>query len=331
MTSLEGQLSVQLELMHGQVRAVRVHSTRPPNFSALLAGRSASEVARLIPSLFSVCRVAQGAAAFEALGLAGRPEQFLALALETLEHHAWHFDVEWPRALGLEPRASDLRATLQVLRGCPREQIIEHFRAKLGALMQPDALGSVFVARCAQLDSGLRWPTPHIGHPTLADCEAGLAAEAQFAARPTLKGRPVEVGSLARVFHHAQVQTWGRELGWGLETRARARLLDANQAVDALEAQSMRSPEVVEVCAGVRAALVEVVRGPLVHRVECQSSRVVTWRSVAPTEWSFHPDGALQSLVGLVAPAVQDTARLLVALLDPCVGCTIEVLEVAHA
>ncbi len=268
-------------------------------------------------SLFSVCRMAQGSCARAALGLE-QPSAAFALALEVLEHHAWHFEVEWPRALGLDPRARELKATLQVLRGGTREEIVKHFRE------QPTSpVIAQFLRRCEALDEGVTWRTPRVGRPTLAECEAGLAASVDFAGRPG----SIEVGPLARVFADPRVQAWGAERGWGLTTRARARLLDAEQAVDRLEAQTLLAPEVLVIDANTRAALVEVARGPLVHRVMRQGDRVVGWRSVAPTEWTFHPLGAVQALRGTMAPAVQERARLLVTLLDPCVACSVEVVD----
>ena len=52
---------------------------------------------------------------------------------------------------------------------------------------------------------------------------------------------------------------------------------------------------------------------------------------VAPTEWNFHPQGALaQGLVGRrvadAEHAVRD-ARVLVQALDPCVACGVEVAD----
>jgi Ni,Fe-hydrogenase I large subunit len=141
------------------------------------------------------------------------------------------------------------------------------------------------------------------------------------------RGLPLEVGPLARVVSRQQVQAWAKTQGWGLETRARAHALDALDALERLETQTLPTPEVLHVNSTVSAALVEVARGPLVHRIECVEDRPVAWSSVAPTEWTFHPDGALQALVGTLAPSVQDRARVFVTLLDPCVACSIEVVR----
>jgi hypothetical protein len=202
--ALEGQLELTLVVADGRVTQVDVKSTRPPPISPLLERRSVEEAAQLAFSLFSVCRVAQGACARSALGLAHTSPT--ALALEVLEHHAWQFEVEWPRALGAEPRAAELKATLQVLRSGSRTQIVKHLReAPLSSVV------AQFLRRCRELDEGVDWPTPRVGHPTLAECEAGLAGAVDFAARPGT----TEVGPLARVFADQRVQQWGATQGWG--------------------------------------------------------------------------------------------------------------------
>jgi coenzyme F420-reducing hydrogenase alpha subunit len=60
---------------------------------------------------------------------------------------------------------------------------------------------------------------------------------------------------------------------------------------------------------------------------------VQDYRTVAPNEWNFHPQGALvRGLIGL--PACDDLRRrveLLVAALDPCVPCHVTIEEHAGA
>jgi Ni,Fe-hydrogenase I large subunit len=74
---------------------------------------------------------------------------------------------------------------------------------------------------------------------------------------------------------------------------------------------------------------VQTARGLLLHRVRLADGRVAHYQIIAPTEWNFHPEGALVcGLRGLVTDdgAVLDrSARLAVQALDPCVACTIEI------
>jgi len=79
---------------------------------------------------------------------------------------------------------------------------------------------------------------------------------------------------------------------------------------------------------GAGAAIVETARGLLLHCAEVRDERVSGYGIVAPTEWNFHPAGALVSaLTG--APAadranVEQRAIRLVHSLDPCVACRVE-------
>ena len=62
---------------------------------------------------------------------------------------------------------------------------------------------------------------------------------------------------------------------------------------------------------------------------DVRDERVVDYQIVAPTEWNFHPDGALpRGLAGLEVddePRLLRAARLAVHALDPCVASRIEV------
>ena len=76
-------------------------------------------------------------------------------------------------------------------------------------------------------------------------------------------------------------------------------------------------------------AWVETARGLLLHRVAVRDGRAEHYRIVAPTEWNFHPRGALavglQGLSSADAEAARQTAVRLVRSLDPCVAWRIEV------
>jgi Ni,Fe-hydrogenase I large subunit len=70
-------------------------------------------------------------------------------------------------------------------------------------------------------------------------------------------------------------------------------------------------------------AWVETARGLLLHRVTIAGDVVARYQIVAPTEWNFHPRGALATeLVGLSAPdaaTLRKRVDMLVQSLDPCV------------
>mgnify|MGYP002381475159 CR=1 FL=1 len=77
-------------------------------------------------------------------------------------------------------------------------------------------------------------------------------------------------------------------------------------------------------------AVVEAARGRLVHAVQLSDDRRHVQRYVilAPTDWSFHPDGpAAHSLAALARTQTSEIAaraRLLIEALDPCVPFDLE-------
>jgi Ni,Fe-hydrogenase I large subunit len=75
---------------------------------------------------------------------------------------------------------------------------------------------------------------------------------------------------------------------------------------------------------------VEAARGFLWHRVEMEQDRIKRYQILAPTEWNFHPKGALfRGLHGLRFQAKTQLHKLtsmITTALDPCVACAVEVV-----
>lgn len=147
-----------------------------------------------------------------------------------------------------------------------------------------------------------------------------------FATQPTWHGAPAETGPLARQQAEPLIAQLLRHRSARLAARHVARLRELallltgrlKAAVGALNLPGR---------GGV--AWVENARGLLVHRLQLDHGRVASYRILAPTEWNFHPDGALtSSLAGSAASdldALQARALRLVRSLDPCVACHVEV------
>ena len=80
--------------------------------------------------------------------------------------------------------------------------------------------------------------------------------------------------------------------------------------------------------AGRGIAWVENARGLLIHRVQLDQGRAQGYAIVAPTDWNFHPDGALASALrgerAHDAEGARQRAARLVDSLDPCVTCRVE-------
>ncbi len=84
----------------------------------------------------------------------------------------------------------------------------------------------------------------------------------------------------------------------------------------------------VSVAQGAGRSLVETARGMLMHEIVLADDRIADYRIVAPTEWNFHPQGALvDQLIGQETTdrdALQRQVARAVAALDPCIPWELE-------
>jgi hypothetical protein len=84
--------------------------------------------------------------------------------------------------------------------------------------------------------------------------------------------------------------------------------------------------------AGQAIAWCEMSRGLLLHWVQLdEQQRVQDYRVLAPTEWNFHPDGALACALAQLDPSDTVSAECLTLAYDPCVECSIHMEEIRHA
>ena len=157
-----------------------------------------------------------------------------------------------------------------------------------------------------------------------------LDADAGFAHAPRWAGKAVETGALASCADHPGVGGFVAAHGNGVAARLLARLVEVARVVVGLSAGDV-APRVAAWSprAGEGAAAVATARGLLLHRARVERGRVTDYAIVAPTEWNFHPDGALaRGLAGIATrdeTALVRAANLVVQALDPCVACTVEV------
>jgi coenzyme F420-reducing hydrogenase alpha subunit len=159
---------------------------------------------------------------------------------------------------------------------------------------------------------------------------ARLATEPSFVTTPTLDGTPAEVGALAAQRHPLvadAVAHWGATLATRLLAAALDAPVTAGRLVRALNRLADDDPIEFDLARpGRGAGVVETARGPLAYVVEVGDGRAQMLRSVAPTEWNFHPKGPFMAALE-AAPRVPDpvfAARLLAASFDPCVQFRIE-------
>jgi len=205
-----------------------------------------------------------------------------------------------------------------------------------GATKSAQLLGRMF----AELPALGRTEVPLMPPPgrqaLLAVVVPALDRDPDYPRAPTWEGTPVETGALARVRAHPLVAEIAERAGHTVATRHAARLVDLALLLGELAgsprpADSLPWVQSVAVGAADGLAAVQTARGLLIHRARIADGRIADYRIVAPTEWNFHPDGALaRGLVGATADtaiAVQRQARLAVQALDPCVECSIEVVD----
>ena len=352
----EGKLSLVLVNDGGRVSRVELTSTRRTDFSRILTGLPVEKALALVPALYSICATAQAVAGLEAceaaLGLevdeGNRALRAAMVALEAIDNHAFQFFVEWPRVVGRPPEAAayrQLKAATQVVRGALLGRAV--WAKPCGVAVEPVALAeAVGVLRAAveglippvgeTTDEALCGWSPFLRAalaagarvlgggtvPLLPRLEGRwfgerLSVEPGFSARPTLNGAPAEAGCLALA---------GTRTVW---TRLVAQLADAHRLVGEVEAAlpmvgRAKAGEASGRASGVGAGVADTSRGRLAHAVTVQDGVVTSWRTVAPTEWSFHPEGAArEALLGLEEEEGRRVSPFVVAALNPCVACDV--------
>ncbi len=168
----------------------------------------------------------------------------------------------------------------------------------------------------------------------LDDVVPSLQDDVAFQCAPTWAGSAVETGAYARTRWQPLVAACAASHGNGTVTRMVARLVEVALLLAELAGEDHASgapPRVQAIALGAHAGMgaVETARGLLLHHARIRGQRVYDYRIVAPTEWNFHPDGALtRGLVGTSAcdeDELMRAARLCVHALDPCVATRVEI------
>lgn len=118
--SIEGCLTIDLNRAADGTGRASIASSRPLGLVRTLIGKSADDVVKMLPLLFNVCGLAQGAAAAQAceraLGIDTDPEtrrlRQLLVGVEMLREHLIRAVVDWQRFLGREPQTE---STLRIM------------------------------------------------------------------------------------------------------------------------------------------------------------------------------------------------------------------------
>lgn len=350
-----GKLDIRLTCAAGRVARVAIASSRP-QVAGVLQGLPAAQAAALLPLLFALCGQAQGAAAAAARcaaeeGCLSR-KQDRTVAAEAAQEHLWRLLVDWPREFGLAPLPVPFAHWRRALVGAQATLNGALFLDFLGEDLfgtAPDAwLGmsaledfsewcSVSPGLAAQLCRQLADDSKDLAAlPPVAQLQAfdSVAAGTDwpelspaFSERPIWHGLPAETGAYSR--------RQGDPLIRALAPRPLlARLVARLQELAALALNDFARPlpgavTVLPLGNDRGRALVETARGLLMHELALAGGMVARYVIVAPTEWNFHPEGALPALlVGRNCATAEQAATLTrraVLALDPCVAHEIAV------
>jgi uptake hydrogenase large subunit len=365
----EGRVDLRLIWDGAAVVGAEVRSRRPQP-QRLLLNQAPGQAQVVIPRLYSLCGDAQTVAVEALLNLldngAVDPDGTTAWAerirLENIREHLWRLGLDWPRAMGEDPRPGPLRELLAARAQFAADR--DAARAWAGQTL-PVLFGgspvrwldtsdvSAFddwleaaATPLAALLRGLRPRLAGLGRSRTrlfrsADLESlakgvlpRLRDDPDFHWRPDWDGRVFEMGPLARnreqpliaasFDDHGEADAWIRVVARVLElARGLQSLAEGVPAAHALAAYRGDDEAVVAL---------EMARGVLLHWMQVEGGRIRDYRIVAPTEWNFHPQGpALEGLLqlrGSEERQLREDVTLQVMALDPCVQYQ---LEIVHA
>lgn len=341
-----GQLHVQIMHDRHAITQVHIHSRRP-QAAHLLQGKTVAQVEQLVPLLFSLCGKAQTAAAQAALLAAkGLPAQtsHLPVVKEAIQEHLWRLLLDWPKLLGLPQQKTHFLHWHQQLRDSHDDVATHNTLRQLQVEIETHWLGMDSEAWLGMLSLSENWLTS--AHPA-AQLIAGLqsnAVKAQknfpllpahemlmgvtaemnnaFAATPSWQHQAAETGALSYYASHALLQSvmGASQSATCILARVLARMIDMLTML-----LNPNKPRVAALAKGdnVGVATVQTARGMLLHHVSLAQGTVTRYVLVAPTEWNFHPQGALvAALKGLKGgqKLLQHQVEQHILSLDPCVA-----------
>lgn len=339
-------------------------SSRPNWVHRLAPGTAADQLPHLLATVFGNCAEAHRLCATLAVNAAQghdgpvAVEALQRLQLETLREHIRRLVLDWPQRLAPGPQGLQLQRlallhmrAAPVLPGMPVAQWAAHWHALL-PWMEHSLLG----ARAASWLNA--WSADPLGclqewcakqHGWLAQLLNGCQDAAQCVCPPVqalhVHGDDVTLRNWALQLETGEVQAhhphWQ---GWPAETGPWTRLAEAQPEVYGTpwlklgarlaEALRLAQPGVSHLQAGCLSlglgrgvAWVEMARGVLLHAVTLARDVVLRCEVVAPTEWNFHPHGAVAQVLAQSAGVTKSQIDGLMLAYDPCVSY--QILETA--
>jgi coenzyme F420-reducing hydrogenase alpha subunit len=357
MTGLAGTgIAITLDLAEGRVARVGIVPRPLPPIGALVSGRAAADMLKLVPMLFTLCAAAHGVAAQTAVdaarGIDATPAERRKRAAAVLSERLVEQLRSVVTGLGLLEQGPVAAAMRELISASAIFALAANagVKERLSAIARIElALDQIGITRLNVTDknAAVRFSpsgTSYLSFRDDLEVIARLTRDgARYASAPDIDGAIPETGSRARLCAEAAIDGEPGERADTAAARLQARLdeivrMPRSLRAFAAGADDLSLAEVTGYClgAGRGAAAVETARGRLYHHVELDcDGRVRRFQCLAPTEWNFHPRGPLARMLHGAAVPSDDGGRRaverLIAAFDPCVGYQMTVREVADA
>lgn len=318
MSDLAGHYTLQPGSVHS------IQGNRPvmggARLAAVLRGRTGESAVHMLGLVLTLCAHAQRYTAQLAIWAAQHqapanvtPEFTRQLQHETARDHLLNMVLGWGLPLNPALSAAIANPTAQALAdGGVHEPILQRLAQWHGiahALQPSTRLLDVLHTDASQQAIELTTIAEH------------MASHPDFCLLPQWQGACAETGVWSRL--RDRRSTTPGTLPHSAWSRLNARWLEL-QALVASPDAVLLSSGAIPLGDGAAIGWCEMARGLLLHWVRLgKDHRVIDYRVLAPTEWNFHPQGALaRALSALRADAAAST-HILSAAYDPCVSCSI--------
>jgi len=316
----------------------------PENVLSVLNGRRVEDGVKLAGLLFPICPRAHQSAALRAaeaaMGININPGQAAArqaiVLAEAIAACVWRSALDWPRLMGEPGLPEPVRRARAASDGLVRAIYPGEWARPGGARLSPN-LAELRQARSelsASVNQILAMEARIIAHTEA--CLGGVQLETCGGLGDLIGDTRFQPGASRAEetplsFNHgerAAVHVWE----WFAAQIDHAFALLA-EMLASLEALADDTPmPVVGRPAGSGIGISMTARGRLRHLMSVDAGIITNWRSTAPTDWNFNADGpVIHYLQSLDTDRVREAARWVIAALDPCAPCEVQVLEHAHA
>ena len=346
-----------------QLKKITIDLARPNLAEKILVGQTPEHALARLSQLMTVCQQAQTGAAKLAMGEQLSDEERLAITYENIEQGFWRLVIDLPNLLDSKLELNLFAQLRKVIRLPEHKQSDEKVKVLAAQVFQqlchlsPDDFSQLTqsgmqawlqennspMAKCCREISHLLPENNDIETPLLVtlpdeallrELTSKLQLDETFHQQPQLNGQSYETGALAM----SQSQPLFKFLlSKGVMGRILSRLLFIGKNIVNLASGSVTTEFNKKSLAGcfslaqneksneqeVRLGWVQTARGTLVHLVKITQGKISQYAILAPTEWNFHPDGALSKLLAKASFSSQQSAEkavmLAVIALDPCI------------